>query len=108
MDEQTLSRRTVLRRSLVLPAAGASLWALSACGKSGPKVVACADPNSLTVAENSLRKAGHYVEATAEADKPCSKCGFFSAPEVACGKCEIFQGPVNANGHCDSFALKQA
>ena len=110
MDDHTFSRRTVLRRGAALPLAGVSLWALSACGKSGPKVALCADPNNLSVAENSLRKAGHYIETSPEPDKDCSKCGFFTPGENggACGKCEIFQGPVNMKGHCDSFALKQA
>jgi hypothetical protein len=107
MTDPKFTRRSVLRQGIQLPAAGVALFALSACGEDKPKVAACADPNQLSVAENSLRKAGHYVEQSPDPAKTCAGCGFFAAGEKPpCGKCEIFQGPVNAAGHCDSFAAK--
>jgi len=107
IGKNDLSRRTVLHRGLQLPAAGAALWALSACDQ-GESVAACAGPNNLTLSENSLRKASHYVEQAPDPAKNCTGCGFFTAGEGAnpCGKCEIFLGPVNAKGHCDSWAAK--
>ncbi len=109
MNDQKFSRRSVLNQSVRLPIAGAAVFALSACGEGGdkPKALVCADPNSLSMAENSLRQSGHYVEKAPEADKNCSVCSFFTMGEKPpCGKCEIFQGPVNAGGHCDSWAKK--
>ena len=108
MDDQNFTRRRILRQGLQLPAAGAAMWALSACGESKPKAIVCADPNSLSVAENSLRKAGHYEEKAPDPTKTCAGCGFFTVEKAPCGKCEIFQGPVNSGGHCDSWAAKAA
>ena len=109
MTDSKLSRRTVLEQGVRLPIAGAAVFALSACGDDGPKVAACADPNVLSMAENSLRQSAHYVEKSPDAAKTCAVCSFFTAGEPPpCGKCEIFQGPVNAGGHCDSWAKKEA
>lgn len=107
MTDPKITRRSVLRQGIQLPAAGVALYALSACGESKPKVAACADPNQLSVSENSLRKAGHYVEQAPDPAKNCAGCGFFAmGDKPPCGKCEIFQGPVNSAGHCDSWAAK--
>ena len=107
MTNSNVTRRSVLRQGSQLTAAGVALFALSACGDDKPKVQACADPNQLSVSENSLRKAGHYVEQAPDATKSCAGCGFFAAGDKPpCGKCEIFQGPVNSAGHCDSWAAK--
>ena len=109
MNDQKLSRRSVLGKGAALPIAGAAVFALSACGEDKPKVQACADPNSLSMAENSLRQSGHYTEKSPDAAKTCSVCSFFKAGDSGpCGKCEIFQGPVNSAGHCDSWAKKEA
>ncbi len=109
MNNQKLTRRSVLEKSAALPVAGVALFALTACGEEKPKGLVCADPNSLSMAENSLRTSAHYVEKSADAAKTCSVCSFFAAGEPPpCGKCEIFQGPVNAGGHCDSWAKKEA
>jgi hypothetical protein len=109
MADNKFTRRAVLRHGVQWPAAGMALWALSACGDGRKAVVACADPNSLSVAENGLRKDRHYVEESPDPTKTCSGCGFFKLDEGggACGRCEIFQGPANAKGHCDSWAAKQ-
>jgi len=109
MNDTVISRRALLGRGLHLPAAGAALWALSACDQQ-PKIEACAGPNNLTLSENSLRQASHYVEQAPDPAKTCAGCGFFTPDEAGgrCGKCEIFLGPVNAAGHCDSWAAKQA
>jgi hypothetical protein len=108
MEESTFTRRALLRQGLQLPAAGAALMALSACGEGEkkPKAIVCADPNALSVAENSLRKAGHYEEKAPDPTKTCNGCGFFTMEKAPCGKCEIFQGPVNSGGHCDSWAAR--
>lgn len=109
MSEQHLSRRSILRQGVQWPAAGTALWVLAACGQ-GEKKTACADPNSLSMSENSLRKASHYVEEAPDPTKNCTGCGFMKLGETptACAKCEIFQGPVNPRGHCDSWAKKEA
>ncbi len=111
MDEQKRTRRNILEQGVRLPVAGAAILALNACGQGEqkPKAIVCADPNSLSMAENSLRQSGHYAEKSPDASKTCSVCNFFTAGDPPpCGKCEIFQGPVNSGGHCDSWAQKQA
>ena len=108
MDDQKLSRRSVLEKGVALPVAGAAVFALSACGDDKPKALVCADPNSLSMAENSLRQSGHYAEKSPDATKTCTVCSFYKVDKEPCGKCEIFQGPVNSGGHCDSWAKKEA
>jgi High potential iron-sulfur protein len=110
MANVKLTRRAVLGYGVQLSGVGVVIGALSACDNAKKKVVACADPNSLSDAENSLRKDRHYVEQSPDPTKTCSGCGFFKLDEDAggCGRCEIFQGPANPKGHCDSWAAKQS
>ena len=108
MTDPKFTRRSLLRTGVQLSAAGVALTALNACGEDKPKGTVCADPNALSVAENSLRKASHYVEQAPDPAKNCSGCAFFHAETAPCGKCELFQGPVNQAGHCDSWAAKPA
>lgn len=109
MTQDHMSRRGVLRAGAQLSAAGTAMWALSACGEQGSSLV-CADPNKLSVAENSLRKANNYTEKSPDPAKTCSACVFMPplAAGATCGKCEIFIGPVNPAGHCDSFSAREA
>ncbi|MDX2221308.1 MAG: hypothetical protein SFV21_01090 [Rhodospirillaceae bacterium] len=109
MDREPLSRRGAIRAGAQLTAVGTAMWALAACGEQSQALV-CADPNKLSVAENSLRKANNYSEKSPDPAKTCSGCGFMPplAAGATCGKCEIFIGPVNPAGYCDSFSARQA
>jgi hypothetical protein len=108
-----ITRRALLRRfSLALPAAGATVAALSACsgGTSGAAAAkSCVHPDELSASDASLRKANAYVEAAPDPTKTCAGCAFFTADAAggACGTCQIFVGgPANAGGHCSSWAAK--
>ena len=109
MTKPELSRRTVLHHGAKISAVATTAWALSACGEDEKQLV-CADPNKLSVSENSLRKANNYTEKSPDPTKTCNGCGFMApiTDGSACGRCEIFIGPVNPAGHCDSFSARQA
>lgn len=103
----TMTRRAVLLRAF----GGAVLLGLNGCGadhassKSAGKV--CADPQTLTTAEQSMRKSLGYVEASPNPQQSCAGCAFFSAATGACGTCNMFNGgSVNAAGHCNSWSAK--
>jgi hypothetical protein len=111
----SLSRRTFLNRSLLVPLAGTTAWALSACGSKGgatggasAAAAVCADPRKLTAAENAQRQSFHYVEQSTDQTKTCSGCSFFTPSEsgTGCGQCQVLLGPANPRGHCDSWAAK--
>jgi hypothetical protein len=92
---------------LHLTLGSSALLALAACGeKAGPSLV-CADPDTMTSAEESVRRTLNYVEAAADPAQVCAGCEFFSggATGSGCGSCTMFGGgPVNPNGHCDSWS----
>ena len=107
--KEILSRRSFLLRGLELPLAGGAVLALTACGEKpgeGADLV-CADPKTLTTAEESVRRSLNYVESAPDRDSSCASCDFFSAASVTggCGSCAIFGGgPVNPQGRCDSWS----
>lgn len=103
-NEKRFSRRAAVKLGVQVTAVGAAAGLLSACGEDA---VLCADPNSLSFSQNSLRQANNYIETSKEADKNCLNCAFFRAEEgAACGECDIFEGPASALGYCDSWSAK--
>ena len=95
---RSLSRRRVIAGAAgLIPAAGLAPFAVRTAFAAG-----CADPS------DSLRSSLHYAEASPDAQKTCSACGFFTpgSDAAACGNCNIFSGPANPKGHCDSWSAK--
>ena len=93
-----ISRRGLLRTSLQVTLAGTIATAAIARAADGT----CADSKM----DAGLASSLHYTEASPDASKSCSGCGFFSASSGGCGSCQIFNSSVNAKGHCDSWAMK--
>lgn len=104
--QKTVSRRTIVKMGIQIPVVGGAAGLLAACGE-GEQVALCADPNTLSFSENSLRQANNYVETSKIADKNCLNCAFYRAEEGhSCGECDIFEGPASAVGYCDSWSAK--
>ncbi len=104
-DKKRFSRRTLLVRACQVIPSATTLLLVGGCGN---RTAVCADPNELSVAENSLRTAAHFTEESPDPQKVCAGCAFFhpSADSAQCGHCDIFNGPANAGGHCDSWSQK--
>lgn len=107
-----MSRRTLLLRGLQIPIAGGVLVGLSACGddqdSGSDSAMVCADPGTMTSAEESVRRTLNYAETSPYPAKKCMDCEFFHAARETggCGTCEMFGGkPVNPAGHCDSWSV---
>lgn len=110
-NEKKLSRRSVIKLGAQAPIAVAAASMLTACG--GEEIALCADPNSLSFGENSIRQASNYNEESTEADKNCLNCAFFTPEPTGpdgqvpnCGHCSIFEGLASKNGYCDSWSTK--
>ncbi|MFT4614592.1 MAG: hypothetical protein ACI9NT_001739 [Bacteroidia bacterium] len=101
------SRRTLLRRSAVLPAL--SLGLLTACSNdtSNQTQNACFDPQYLGAGEAQMRKTLEYINLSENTATQCFHCAFYRTAEAAaCGDCEILDGPVAAAGYCTSWAAR--
>jgi hypothetical protein len=96
---KTELRRRFLRTTIKLvPAMLLAPIALRAAQAAGT----CTDDDS-----ESLRASLHYQAVADDAEKDCSKCGFFAPGEPkGCGECQIMSGPVDATGYCDSWSEK--
>ena len=112
IKETLFSRRSALMLGVQLPIIGANLGFLSACGQE-EKIALCADPNSLSFGENSIRQANKYTEMSKEPEKNCLNCALFTAEasledgEIPnCGHCSIFEGYASKNGYCESWSTK--
>jgi hypothetical protein len=94
-----LGRRELLKRSLIVLAAGP---VLGACGSSAPD---CSSTAGLDAAAIANRTAQQYVEQSLRASSHCSACRFFTAGAAgACGSCTLIAGPINPNGYCNLFS----
>jgi hypothetical protein len=100
-------RRATLRRLAACFLAGAVSWISAGHGKN-KKNFDCANPSTLSEAENRQRKLDNYTEKSPDPSKTCSDCRFFAAgaEPTACGKCEIFNGPANPKGKCDDWTAR--
>lgn len=111
-NEKQFSRRQVVKLGVQVPAAAVAVGLLAACGDE-EEIALCANPNSLSFSENSIRQANNYTESSPHADKTCLNCAFFT-PDPAdatgevpnCGHCSIFEGFAGKDGYCDSWATK--
>ena len=56
----TFNRRSIVKLGVQMPFAVSAVGILSACD-GGEKVALCADPNSLSFGENSIRQANKYT-----------------------------------------------
>ena len=90
------SRRSVVKLGAQVPVVAATAGLLTACGEE--EVVLCANPNSLSFSENSIRQANNYTESSPYADKNCLNCAFFTAEHAGedgavpnCGDCSILK-----------------
>ena len=107
------SRRSLVKCGVQVPIISAAAGLLAACGDGEEKVALCADPNSLSFGENSIRQANKYTEATTDPENDCLNCAFFT-PEPPdangeipnCGHCSIFEGLASKNGYCESWSTK--
>ena len=94
-----ISRRGLLRSSLQATLVGT----IAAAGIArAADHATCADSKMDAGLAGSL----HYTEASPDATKSCSGCGFFTAGSDGCGSCQIFNSAVNSKGHCDSWSPK--
>ncbi|MFT4767826.1 MAG: hypothetical protein ACI8RN_000955 [Glaciecola sp.] len=103
------SRRTLLLRSLQIPMAGGVIAALGACDSDSRDALVCADPGSMSSAQESVRRTLKYTEVSSDSARACVACEFFYPAKdggAGCGTCGIFSGePVNPQGHCDSWSV---
>jgi hypothetical protein len=99
----SLGRRTALRRVLGLGAIAVCAPILGAC--SGE--LTCSDISELSSDDIKTRTSNEYVDKSPNADKHCSACKLFKpAGEKKCGACELVKGPINPNGYCKSWTAK--
>jgi len=105
--DDTISRREMIKRSLLLGAiAAGSGHLLAACGDDGGT---CGDLSGLNSQQRQTRTTLEYVEATPFPDKRCDNCQLYVAPAQgsSCGTCQVVAGPVTPAGHCKSWVVKQ-
>ena len=101
--DDTIGRRDLLRRALVvLAAAPVMMPILASCGGGE---LSCAD-GSLGPAQLATRGALHYAEHGTDAARHCSGCQLFTGSPTACGTCTVVPGSINPVGSCDAFAAR--
>jgi hypothetical protein len=66
----------------------------------------CTDPDELSGAQRSMRKAAEYKSSYANEKETCRHCVNFTATEGDCGSCRALGGPVEAGGHCTSWMAR--
>jgi len=106
--QDKLSRRELLSNASALGAL--AVFGATACSKSGPAKLSCADTSSMAPADVSVRTALAYVDVSTEPGKSCNSCQQFVAAAAAgtCGTCKVVKGPINPTGYCKSFVAKPA
>ncbi len=112
LPEQTsYSRRTLLKRTVVLGATGLLAPALLA-GCSGDNTttsqnVTASCDDDLGLAARATRRALNYVAESPHADQTCANCQFYKTEGdvPSCGGCEIVSGPIAPEAYCDSWAI---
>ena len=91
------------RREFLVMALAAPI-ALSGSRQAGAADAACYDPDSISLAQQGLRRSLEFTERSSDPAKHCDLCAFFSGTKAGCGNCQILSGPVVAGGLCSSFA----
>lgn len=74
-----------------------------ACARAASSAESCTDTGS-----ESLRTSLNYSSVSADPEKACGGCGFYTGDESrqGCGNCVIMSGPVDETGVCDSWAMR--
>lgn len=104
-----VSRRTLIARGVQLSLGGALVPVLASCGQEsgGEKAVVCADPETMSTAEASMRASLGYTSASPDPSESCADCTYFTAGDGGCGACTLLGGaPVNASGRCNSWSVR--
>lgn len=110
MAQALVSRRDLLRKTLLASAAFGAAGVLAACKKDEPKALTCTDTAGLTPQEIEARTTLGYVDKAPDATKKCSGCALYNPAPAAgsCGGCKALKGPIHPDGWCKSFAPKPA
>jgi len=104
--DETIGRRDLLRRALVvLAAAPVMMPILASCGGGNGGELNCAG-GALTAAQQATRGALHYAEHGADPARHCSGCQLFTGSATACGTCTVVPGSIDPGGSCDTFAAR--
>jgi hypothetical protein len=91
------------RRFLSFAAIGGAA-VIAGSGARAEETPACYDPAALPLSQKNRRRSLGYVEPSADPQKHCGLCAFFTAGDPGCGKCQLLNGPVSAQAVCSSFA----
>jgi hypothetical protein len=94
MDNDTISRRSALRRTTALGVGATLFW--------------LAGPPAHAQAGKLAKDAVKYVDKGDAPGKDCDDCMHYIAPANAhdAATCRIVDGPINPRGHCLAFTPK--
>lgn len=108
MKNDTIGRRGALKRALtVLGAAAVAPQLLSACGGEESGGLTCTDTTGLPAAAVTTRESQAYSDSSADPNKKCSACNFFTAGAAGqCGSCSVIQGPIHPDGTCNLWGAR--
>ncbi len=107
-DSKLVTRREMLRKSLMISIVATGTAALGIGCKSAPKELHCDDTTGQAPVDVATRKALEYVDKTADPNKDCVGCLQYvaAADDAHCGGCKMFKGPVNPKGYCKVWTTK--
>jgi hypothetical protein len=96
------------RRDFLGLAAGAPMAMFFAGAARAADAPVCYDPATLPFSQKSQRRSLGYVEVSADPNKHCGACAFFTASaQGGCGTCQLLGGAaVRGDAVCSSFAPK--
>lgn len=106
-----MTRRKFVVRSVQIPLGGALAFGLQACGGGGGSdgssttQTVCADPESMSSSEASMRTSLGYTSSSTDPAQTCAGCAYFKGGTGECGPCDLLGGSqVNASGRCNSWS----
>ena len=107
-ESKLVTRRQMLRKTVMLSMAAAGMAAVATACKGAPKELHCDDTTGLAPVDVATRKALEYVDKTADPAKDCVGCLQYvaAADDAHCGGCKMFKGSVNPKGYCKVWATK--
>ena len=105
MNENTLSRRLLLKTTVHLAVVGSAPLLLQGCKE---KEFACDDTGGLKPEEVELRTTLEYRDRSPHGEaKNCANCAFYVfRGKDQCGQCTLVRGPIHPRGYCSSWAMK--
>jgi len=109
-ESKLVTRRQLLRNTVLFTAAAAGMAVVTAGCKGAPKELHCDDTLGLPPFDIQTRKALEYVDAAADPKKDCLGCAQYipAADDAHCGTCKMFKGSVNPKGYCKGWLTKTA